>query len=82
MFIVIGGGRGGLTASWLVAQAGRKILLVERNHDVGGAASIYKVGNRRGSASPDPRSEKNSKRRILNRLGVLEDVDWIPMGAV
>ena len=38
--IVIGGGLGGLTAAGLVAQAGRKTLLIERNHDVGGAASI------------------------------------------
>jgi all-trans-retinol 13,14-reductase len=37
--IVIGGGLGGLTAAGLVAQAGRKTLLIERNHDVGGAAS-------------------------------------------
>ena len=42
--IVIGGGLGGLTAAGLVAQAGRKTLLIERNHDVGGAASTYEAG--------------------------------------
>ena len=34
----------GLTAAGLVAQAGRKTLLIERNHDVGGAASTYTAG--------------------------------------
>ena len=43
--IVIGGGLGGLTAAGLVAQAGRKTLVIERNHDVGGAASTYRAGN-------------------------------------
>jgi pyruvate/2-oxoglutarate dehydrogenase complex dihydrolipoamide dehydrogenase (E3) component len=42
--IVIGSGLGGLTAAGLIAQAGRKTLLIERNHDVGGAASTYKAG--------------------------------------
>lgn len=33
--IVIGGGLGGLIAAGLIARAGRKTLLIERNHDVG-----------------------------------------------
>ena len=84
--IVIGGGLGGLTAAGLVAQAGRKTLLVERNHDVGGAASTYKVGDLVVEAAlhqtPDPRNPIDPKHRILNRLGVLEDVEWISTGAV
>jgi flavin-dependent dehydrogenase len=40
--IVIGSGLGGLTAAGVIAQAGRKTLLIERNHDV--AASTYKAG--------------------------------------
>jgi phytoene dehydrogenase-like protein len=43
--IVIGGGLGGLTAAALIAQAGRRALLIERNHEIGGAASSYQVGN-------------------------------------
>jgi all-trans-retinol 13,14-reductase len=42
--IVIGGGLGGLTAAGLIAQSGRKTLVIERNHEIGGAASTYKVG--------------------------------------
>jgi len=84
--IVIGGGLGGLTAAALVAQSGRKTLLVERNHDVGGAASTYKVGNLVVEAAlhqtPDPRNPIDPKHRVITRLGVLEDVDWIPTGTV
>ena len=36
--IVIGGGLGGLTAAALIAQAGRRTLLIERNREIGGAA--------------------------------------------
>jgi phytoene dehydrogenase-like protein len=43
--IVIGSGLGGLTAAALLARAGRKTLLIERNHGVGGAASTYKAGD-------------------------------------
>ena len=43
--IVIGAGLGGLTAAALIAQAGRKTLLIERNYGVGGAASTYKSGD-------------------------------------
>jgi phytoene dehydrogenase-like protein len=84
--IVIGGGLRGLTAATLVAQSGRKTLLVERNHDVGGAASTYKVGNLVVEAAlhkaPDPRNPIDPKHHVITRLGVLEDVDWIPTGTV
>ena len=43
--IVIGAGLGGLTAAALLARAGRKTLVIERNRSVGGAASTYKVGD-------------------------------------
>jgi ribulose 1,5-bisphosphate synthetase/thiazole synthase len=43
--IVIGAGLGGLTAAALLAHAGRKTLVIERNASVGGAASTYKVGD-------------------------------------
>ena len=39
--VVIGAGLGGLTAAALLAQAGRKTLIVERNTSVGGAASRF-----------------------------------------
>src|SRR5207344_1071732 len=67
--IVIGGGLGGLTAAGLVAQAGRKTLLIERNHDVGGAASTYRAGNLVVEASlhetSDPRDPIDPKHHVL-----------------
>ena len=84
--IVIGGGLGGLTAAGLVAQAGRKTLLIERNHDVGGAASTYEAGGLLVEASlhetSDPRDPNDPKHRVLTRLGVLDDIDWVPTGAL
>ena len=84
--IVIGGGLGGLTAAALLAQAGRKTLLIERNHDVGGAASTYKTGHLVVEASlhatSDPKDSIDPKHHVLARLGVLDQVEWIPTGAV
>jgi flavin-dependent dehydrogenase len=79
--IVIGGGLGGLTAAGLVAQAGRKTLLIERNHDVGGAASTYRAGGLVVEASlletSNPRDPIDPKHHVLARLGVLDQVEWL-----
>ncbi len=84
--IVIGGGLGGLTAAGLVAQAGRKTLLIERNQHVGGAASTYRVGGLVVEASlhvtSNPRDPIDPKHHVLSRLGVLDQVEWVPTGAI
>ena len=41
--IVIGGGHNGLTAAAYLARAGRKVLVVERRHVVGGAAVTEEI---------------------------------------
>src|ERR687896_1922175 len=41
--IVIGGGHNGLTAAAYLARAGRKVLVLERRHVVGGAAVTEEV---------------------------------------
>jgi phytoene dehydrogenase-like protein len=84
--VVIGGGLGGLTAAALVAQMGRKTLLIERNHAIGGAASTYKAGDLVVEASlhetSDPRDPIDPKHHVLARLRVLNDVEWVPTGAI
>jgi len=84
--IVIGAGLGGLTAAALLAQAGRKTLLIERNYGVGGAASTYKMGDLVVEASlhetSDPQDPIDPKHHVLSSLGVLDKVSWVPTGAV
>ncbi len=80
--IVIGSGLGGLTAAALLARAGRKTLLIERSHGVGGAASTYKAGDLIVEASlhetSDPRDPIDPKHHVLARAGVLDEVEWVP----
>ncbi len=84
--IVIGAGLGGLTAAALLAQAGRKTLLIERNHGVGGAASTYKAGDLVVEASlhetSDPQDPLDPKHHVLAGIGVLDKVNWVPTGTV
>lgn len=84
--IVIGAGLGGLTAAALLARAGRKTLVIERNRSVGGAASTYKVGDLVVEASlhetADPGDPIDPKHAILDRIGVLDAVEWVPTGPI
>ena len=84
--IVIGAGLGGLTAAALLARAGRNTLVIERNRSVGGAASTYKVGDLVVEASlhetADPGDPIDPKHAILERIGVLDAVEWVPTGAI
>ena len=79
--VVIGGGLGGLTAAALLAQAGRRTLLIERNRDVGGAASTYQAGDLVIEASlhetGDPHNRYDPKHHVLAKLGILDAVEWV-----
>ncbi|WP_159727883.1 NAD(P)/FAD-dependent oxidoreductase [Methylosinus sp. Ce-a6] len=82
--VVIGSGLGGLTAGALLAKQGYGVLLLERNFSLGGAASVYKVGGLTVEASlhqtSDPRNPRDPKRRILDELGILDEIEWISTG--
>lgn len=84
--VVIGAGLGGLTAAALLARAGRKVLLLERNTSVGGAASTYKIGDLvvEGALheTPDPRHPGDPKHAILEKLGILDALEWASTGAL
>jgi all-trans-retinol 13,14-reductase len=80
--VVIGSGLGGLTAAALLSKAGRSVCVLERNHSLGGAASMFKVGDLTIEASlhqtADPRDPREPKHHILKELGILDEIEWVP----
>jgi all-trans-retinol 13,14-reductase len=82
--VVIGSGLGGLTAGALLAHAGYSVCLLERNFSLGGAASVYKVGDLWVEATlhqtSDARNPRDVKHQILSRLGILDEIEWRPTG--
>jgi all-trans-retinol 13,14-reductase len=83
--ISIGSGLGGLTASALYARAGHRVLILERNAEFGGAATTYRHGALTVEASlhetVDPSDPFDPKARILRALGILDDLEFVPVGA-
>src|SRR5271165_2703166 len=81
--VVIGSGLGGLTAAALLAKAGRKVCVIERNHSVGGAASVFKKGALTIEPSlhqtADPHEPGEPKYEILTALGLLDEIEWVPI---
>jgi phytoene dehydrogenase-like protein len=81
--VVIGAGLGGLTAAALLAKTGRNVKLIERNHAIGGAASVFKVGDLTIEPSlhqtADPRDPDEPKHAILEKLGLLDEIEWVPV---
>ncbi len=84
--VVVGSGLGGLAAGALLAKAGYSVCLLERNYSLGGAASVYRVGALTIEASlhqtSDARNPRDVKHAILKELGVLDEIEWLPTGAV
>lgn len=83
--IVIGGGLGGLTAGAMAATAGQRVLLVEKNAHVGGAATTYARAGRRFEASlhetTDPHAGADPKGRIFDALDLNDKVSFVPIPA-
>ena len=81
--VVIGSGLGGLTAGALLAKSGRKVCVIERNHSVGGAASAFKKGaltiEPALHQTADPRDPAEVKHAILTELGILDEIEWVPV---
>src|SRR5208283_1819874 len=81
--VVIGSGLGGLTAAALLAKSGRKVCVIERNHSVGGCASVFKKGTLTIEPAlhqtADPRDPSEPKHEILKELGLLDEIEWVPV---
>jgi all-trans-retinol 13,14-reductase len=81
--VVIGSGLGGLTAAALLAKRGRKVCVIERNHSVGGAASAFKAGELMIEPSlhqtANPHDPAEPKHAILTELGLLDEIEWVPV---
>jgi phytoene dehydrogenase-like protein len=81
--IVIGSGLGGLTAAALFARAGHKVLVLERNANFGGAATVYQHGTLSIEASLheiDGLDASDPKAPILRTLGIDRDIPFVDVG--
>ena len=81
--IVIGSGLGGLIAGALYARAGNRVLVLERNHNFGGAATVYRHGALAIEASLheiDGLDDQDPKTPILRSLGLDRDVTFVEVG--
>lgn len=82
--ITIGSGLGGLTAAALYARAGHRVLVVERNDDIGGAATTYRHGALTIEASlhetAQPGTSVDPKARILQALGIEDELEFVSAG--
>jgi phytoene dehydrogenase-like protein len=81
--IVIGAGLGGLTAAALLARAGCRVLVIERNAGIGGAATVYRHGALDIEASlheTDGWDPGDPKTPILRALGLGPEVALLDVG--
>ncbi len=80
--IVIGSGLGGLTAGALAAKQGRKVLVLERNDEFGGAASTYRRDGLTIEAALhqlDGLDEADHKTALFAELGLSERIATVPI---
>ena len=80
--IVIGSGLGGLTAGALAAKQGRKVLVLERNDEFGGAASTFRRDGLTIEASLhqlDGLDEADHKTALFAELGLNDRMTTVPI---
>jgi phytoene dehydrogenase-like protein len=80
---VIGSGLGGLVAAALLTAAGRRVLVLEKNASLGGAAGTYRSGPLVVEASLhelDGLDEDDPKLPTLRALGLTEALEFVEVG--
>lgn len=83
--ISVGSGLGGLTAGALAALEGKRVLVLEPNPRVGGAATCFTRGGVRfeaGLHQIEGLDRDDPKAALLDRLGVRGSVEFLPTGEV
>lgn len=75
--IIVGAGVGGLTAGAFLAQSGKKTILFEKNHVIGGMATTLSFNGYTFDAGGTPQQDQI---KMLQELGVADMVEFIPMG--
>ena len=83
--IIIGSGLGGLTAGALCARAGLRVLVLERNDNFGGAATVYRHNGLAIEASLheiDGFDEEDPKLPLIQALGLDKNFSNSSMSAI
>jgi len=78
--LIIGSGLGGLTAGAKLAKEGKRVLLIEQHHTVGGCATTFNRKNftvEAGLHEIDGLNEDDPKTQIFKELGVFDKVEFV-----
>jgi len=81
--IVIGSGLGGLTAGAICAQAGLRVLVLERNKGFGGAATVYRHNGLAIEVSLheiDGFDDEDPKLPLIRSLGLDRALQFVDVG--
>ena len=81
-FIIVGSGVAGLTSGILLAKEGHSVLILEKNHQVGGALQVFSRDKRifdTGVHYLGSMDEGENLHRIFNYLGVFDHISFKPM---
>ncbi len=80
--IVVGGGLAGLTATTILARAGRRVTVLEQAATLGGRAHTDGEGGFLFNRGPHALYRGGEARAILRRLGIVYSGHWVPPAAL